>query len=202
MFPLASTALSAAWCVTYEDPVDQTNGLPPGSLTSRTVAICGTFSALLLRVLGVARKRKQVWYIGRTRFLSILSLLVSHLGMSSCALVPMSCGCLIDGKEWVYVSWRDYIHDFSLWSIYLFAIISGLLAGYHRRQGKSILLLFTCIFAVLQSIGIYRCPTSSSMERVGLLSLEVSAIALAQFLHYGTVNHLIVDANYSHSMPR
>jgi hypothetical protein len=196
------TALSAAWCVTYEDPVDQTNGLPPGSLTSRTLAICGTFLALLLRVLGVARKRKQVWYIGRTRFLSILSLLVSHLGMASYALIPMSCGSLVDGKEWVYVSWRDYIHDLSLSSIYLFSIMSGLLAGYHRKQGKRVLLLFTCIFAVLQSIGMYRCPTSSSMERVGLLSLEVLAIALAQFLHYGTVNHLIVDANYSHSMPR
>lgn len=97
----------------------------------------------------------------------------------------MSCGCLHDGVEWVYVSWRDYIHDGSLMCIYVASIIAGFCA-----KGHPVLLCFTIVFAVLQSIGIYRCPTSSSLERLTLLFIEVFAIALTQFLQYGLIHRL------------
>lgn len=127
--------------------------------------------------------------LDRRRSEAIVTLTISQLAMCSCAVIPMSCGCLVDGKEWVYVSWRDYVHDASLWSIYSFSIISGVLCGYHRR--KRLLFHLTCVFAVLQSIGIFRCPTSSAHERVGLLVLEVLAIAMTQFMHYGTIDNIM-----------
>jgi hypothetical protein len=148
------------------------------------------------RFLCVWRKRRLVFHRGKIRCVAILCLIVSNMAMVSCALIPMSCGCLIDGTDWVYVSWRDYVHDGSLWLAYASSITSAFLCGYHTamHQKKRTLLYFTSFFAILQTIGIYRCPTSSDSERVALLALEVLAIALAQFMHYATVNHLVLDS--------
>jgi hypothetical protein len=193
-------ALSAAWCINHHDQ-DAVHGvsLPLGTLTSRLVAISGTFAALVCRFMALWKRRrrllllksKQQQQMDRSRFFALVWLMVSNLAMVSCALIPMSCGCLIDGKEWVYVSWRDYVHDFSLWTIYLSSIVSGFLAGYDKTP-RRVLLHLTCVFAVMQSVGIWRCPTSLDHERIVLIVLEVLAIATTQFLHYGTIDRLIL----------
>jgi hypothetical protein len=197
-------ALSAAWCINHDqDPVVlheiSKNSLPLGTLSSRLVAISGTFAALFCRFMALWKSRrrllllksKQQQQMDRRRFFALVWLMVSNLAMVSCALIPMSCGCLIDGKEWVYVSWRDYVHDFSLWTIYLSSIVSGFLAGYNKTS-RRVLLQLTCVFAVMQSVGIWRCPTSLDHERIVLIVLEVLAIATTQFLHYGTIDRLIL----------
>lgn len=128
------------------------------------------------------------------RVFAVGGLVVSNAAMMSCALIPMSCGDLHDGVEWYYVSWRDYVHDASLTTIYVSTIISGFAAGYMQVKGKRMLLILTILFAILQSIGIDRCPTSPDEQRLALLAFEVLAIALAQFLHYGTINHLAAQS--------
>mmetsp|Transcript_30376 Transcript_30376/g.46361 ORF Transcript_30376/g.46361 Transcript_30376/m.46361 type:complete len:256 (+) Transcript_30376:139-906(+) len=182
-------ALSAAWCVTYDDPVDRSDGLPAGSSIARLVALGSTALALMCRLQSLRRHSQclsLLCYKANSRIKwAIGCLLLSNLAMFSCAVIPMSCGCLRDGVDWVYVDWRDYVHDGSLWTIYVSSIISGFCA-----KGNPVLLYLTVLFAVLQSIGIFRCPTSANLERVALLLMEVVAIALTQFLHYGAITRL------------
>jgi hypothetical protein len=196
--------LSAGWCDTYNDPQDQTNGLPPGTTTARILAIGSTTVALGLRFMSIWQKKQQFRLQGlsncrqkndddenddnndyppclkrrqrqrQCRILGALCCLVlSHLCLVSCAVIPMSCGCLLDGEKWVSLSIRDDIHDYSLEFSYLGMIAAGFLAGYHRppprsltteeKKGrdcgnskantKQLMLYSTCVFAIMQSWG-------------------------------------------------
>jgi hypothetical protein len=197
-------ALSAGWCVTYDDPPSRYDGLPPGTIQSRILAILSTSSALLCRVIRIWRQRIHIASLGGSQKIALAFLVLSHTCLVSCAVIPMSCGCLIDGERWVSISIRDDIHDNSLLLYYLGTIACGVLAGYgsttsmntvrgsiKKGNRRRAMLFWTCIFAILQSWGIYRCPISTDYERIGLLILEVIAIAVSQFLHHGTVDHLI-----------
>lgn len=180
---------------------------------------CWLTAALVCRLASVWRKRRHLRSASNGHRWSLACLVLSHACLVSCAVVPMSCGCLIDGERWVSISLRDDVHDNSLFFSYVGTIASGVLAGYGasnvsskdgRRPGRIIssssinsrkrpMLYCTCLFAVLQSWGIYRCPTSTDAERLVLLLLEVLAIALAQFLHHGTVDHLFhTSQTHSH----
>lgn len=86
------SALSVAWCVTHDDT--GTSDLPPGSDSSRGLALVGTFAALVCRLVPLWRGRK----LDRRRSGAIVTLMISQLAMCSCAAIPMSCGCLVDGK--------------------------------------------------------------------------------------------------------
>ncbi len=195
-------ALSAAWCVTYDDPPDR-DGIPPGTLRSRILAILSTACALICRAVRLWRKRRHLPSLDGAQRLSLACLMLSHGCLVSCAVIPMSCGCLIEGERWVSISVRDDIHDNSLLFSYVGTIACGVLSGYgdnanvdtergaSSRGRKRTMLYLTCLFAIFQTWGIYRCPTSTDAERLALLLLEVLTIALAQFLHHGTVDHLI-----------
>ena len=192
------SAISASWCVSYDDPTTGAHRmLPRGTWGSWAAAMVSTTMAFFFRVKSVRRLYKplsnlQDW----KKTLALSTLILSNLAMMSCAFIPMSCGDLHDGVEWIYVSWRDHVHDASLMAIFGSTIVSGFAAGYWCHRTKRVLLVLTVLFAVLQSRGIDRCPTSSDMERVSLIVFEVLAIAIAQFLHYGTVNHLVSHSSF------
>ena len=197
--------LSGAWCRAVSDS-EGVGELPSSyehlrrffSTSIGLLAIYARLHALWVpkhlrhEVGGSKIGKRDIYLVATWRILGSGAL----LSVTLCLIFPMSCGALIDGKRWIYLTMSDIIHDASL--VVFFVLVGAAFLAFksHTHSVGCKVINRTASIAVVCAIPmlvlVNWCPLLPGPMRIVVLAAEVVSLWCAQSV-------LVLMGDFAHS---